>query len=257
MTQESKFYEILAAESGFRSVNSIQFFLNTIFREISFEGKTVLDIGGGIGLLALYAANRGARDAVCLEPESAGSTHGAKHGFERVRTKLTLTNVRFIAQTFQEFVCEDAYFDIVVLYNSINHLDEKSCSELQSNLAASASYTVLFAKLGRICRPGATVIICDCSNRNFFPDLGMSNPLHRDINYSIHQQPETWAGMLMNAGFVRPKVWWSSYNVLGRLGQLVLGHRIPSYFLSSHFCMRMEKAVAAPTELRTMGSTDL
>ncbi len=49
--------------------NNLKVFLNTLFKGIDFENKRVLDIGGGRGLLSLYAACKGAREVICLEPE--------------------------------------------------------------------------------------------------------------------------------------------------------------------------------------------
>jgi FkbM family methyltransferase len=59
--------------------------LNSFFGNIDFSNKNFLDIGGGIGLHSFYAASKGARQVICLEPE-ADSTEG------QVTTKFNSIN---------------------------------------------------------------------------------------------------------------------------------------------------------------------
>jgi hypothetical protein len=162
--------------------------------------------------------------------------------FNKLKSLLEVNNVSIQPYTFQKFKCEDNYFDIILLYNSVNHLDETSCSTLQTSQAAVDSYTAIFKKLGAICRKDASIILCDCSNKNFFAFLGIKNPFDPNITYNLHQAPEVWAKLLLKVGFVQPQVSWSSYNSLRTAGKLLLGNRLMSFFLSSHFCLHMKKS---------------
>jgi predicted RNA methylase len=50
--------------------------MQNIFKDINFNEKAVLDIGGGIGIFSFYASLKGASKIVCLEPEARGSASG-------------------------------------------------------------------------------------------------------------------------------------------------------------------------------------
>ena len=55
---------------------NLQYHLKTLFKNIPLENRRVLDIGGGSGLHSFYAACMGAKEVVCLEPETEGSRSG-------------------------------------------------------------------------------------------------------------------------------------------------------------------------------------
>src|SRR5438067_4566581 len=57
--------------------------MQSLFRGVQFDGKRVLDIGGGDGIYSFYAAARGATEVMCLEPEARGAIPGAANIFER------------------------------------------------------------------------------------------------------------------------------------------------------------------------------
>ena len=241
MEKIDNFFKITAKQLGYRSSGNVKFFLNTLLGDIDFKDKKVLDIGGGSGILTLYAGLKGAKRSICLEPESDGSHSGMSDQFNKMKELLGLDNVSTKPLTFQAFESEEKYFDIILLYNSVNHLDEMSCSNLIASEEARVSYTLIFKKLENICKHGASIIVCDCSNKNFFAKLGVRKPFDPSINYSLHQAPGTWAKLLLTSGFVDPKITWSSYNSFRTLGRRLLGNKILSYFLSSHFCLRMKK----------------
>ena len=241
MKTDTDFFELMAGELGYKSSGNVKFFLNSLLGDVDFKNKKVLDIGGGGGILTLYAAVNGASEAICLEPESDGSHFGMSNQFNKLKGVLGVNNASFRPFTFQEFKSEEDYFDIILLYNSVNHLDETSCSTLEISQAARDSYTLIFKKLEEICRKDASIILCDCSNKNFFASLGVKNPFDPNITYSLHQAPEVWAKLLVKAGFIKPQVSWSSYNSLRTIGKLILGNRLMSFFLSSHFRLRMKK----------------
>ena len=241
MEISNDFFELMAGELGYKSRGNVKFFLHTLLGDVDFNNKRVLDIGGGGGILTFYASINGASEAICLEPESDGSHFGMSRQFYKIKDTLGVNNVIFQPFTFQEFKCEDDYFDIILLYNSVNHLDEECCSNLKTNQAARDSYLEIFKKLEKICSKGALIILCDCSNKNFFATLGLKNPLDPNITYSLHQAPEVWSNLLLKAGFVNPQVSWSSYNSLRKVGKLLFGNKLMSFFLSSHFRLRMTK----------------
>ena len=242
MQTMNDFYNLTAKQLGYKSSGNVEYFLNTLLGDIDFKDKNVLDIGGGSGILTLYAGLKGAKDSICLEPESDGSHSGMSDQFNKMKEKLGLHNVSIRPLTFQAFESQNEHFDIIILYNSVNHLDESSCINLRISEEARSTYMLIFKKLEIIAKHGATIILCDCSNKNFFAKLGIRNPFDPNINYKLHQAPEVWASLLLKTGFVKPEITWSSYNSLRKLGRILFGNKILAYFLSSHFYLRMKKS---------------
>ncbi len=48
-------------------------YLDWLFKGTSLDNALVYDIGGGNGLISFYAAERGAKAAICVEPLGDGS----------------------------------------------------------------------------------------------------------------------------------------------------------------------------------------
>jgi len=226
------------------SKKSLKFYLDYLFQNIPFVGKSMLDIGGGCGLYSFYAACKGAKHVICLEPELAGSTKGTFDKFRKLSASLSLSNVTFQPIRFQDFDSGNQIFDTILLHNSINHLDEEACIKLQYDDAARNRYKFTFQKLSEISAPGAKLIIADCSRYNFFASLGIKNPFAPIIEWHKHQSPEFWSSMLLNYGFINPKVRWTSFNNLRKAGRLLFGNRFTSYFLTSHFVLVMDRNVS-------------
>jgi hypothetical protein len=127
------------------------------------------------------------------------------------------------------------------LHDSINHLDEQACINLLTDNDSYEKYQYICKKMYDIANNNAKLVVCDCSNSNFFASLRLINPFSRTIEWHKHQSPETWVSLLKEAGFIDPKIKWSSFNRLGNIGRFFLGNRFMSFFLQSHFCLIMRK----------------
>ncbi len=224
---------------------NIRFHLNFVFQDVSFSGRSMLDIGGGPGSLSVYSALMGAKPVICLEPELEGSTKGISDIFEQISKGLPSGAITFLPISFQEFDAGNQTFDIILLLNSINHLDEEACTSLQYNSDARNKYRAIFQKLSKLANPGAKLIICDCSRYNFFASLHLKNPLARSITWNIHQSPQYWSKMLQEHDFANPKISWASLAFLRGMSKLVLGNRFMSYFSTSYFRLVMGRNPAA------------
>ena len=56
------FYELVEKNKFYTKGSRLKFYLEQyLFKDIDFEGKTLLDIGGGNGLFSFYAALNGAK----------------------------------------------------------------------------------------------------------------------------------------------------------------------------------------------------
>ena len=231
---------VLLSAAGVRPGN-FRFSATRIFEGVDLRGATVLDVGAGSGYSSFYAACAGAELVVSLEPEAAGSQAGVRHAFERGVSALGLPGVHLVPETLQAYDPRGQLFDVVLLDASINHLDEEACMRLRDDSAARATYADVFGKLVGMSRPGARLIVVDCGRRNLFPALGLRNPIARSIEWDKHQEPQLWATLLTEAGFRNLRLRWLSFNTLRRPGRLVLGNRLAAFFLTSAFCLTMER----------------
>ena len=220
---------------------NFQFHLKTLFKGIALENRRVLDIGGGGGLHSFYAACMGAKEVVCLEPETEGSRSGMGAKFRKLNEILGYDQVKFEPVTFQVFDPAGKQFDIILLHNSINHLDETACINLLNDETSKAIYMDIFSKLSLLASSGAKLIVCDCSRYNFFALFGIRNPFAPTIEWNKHQAPEVWVNLLGQVGFVNPRIRWTSFNTLRSPGRALLGNKLLSYFLRSDFRFTMEK----------------
>ena len=220
---------------------NLQFHLKTLFKNIALENGRVLDIGGGSGLHSFYAACMGAKEVVCLEPETEGSRSGMGAKLRKLGRILGGDHVRFEPVTFQAFEPMGRQFDVILLHNSINHLDETACINLLNSEKSTAIYMDIFSKLSSLASGGSKLIVCDCSRYNFFALLGIRNPFAPTIEWHKHQAPEVWVDLLSQVGFVNPRLRWTSFNTLRSPGRTLLGNKLLSYFLRSDFRFTMEK----------------
>jgi SAM-dependent methyltransferase len=237
-----------AVEEYFRFVeqerlwNRARHYMERLFQGISFEGKRVLDIGGGAGLFSFYAGCMGASKVICLEPEAEGSTSGVTQQFKKIKVALQpAAPVEQYATTIQTFNDRCEKFDIILLHNSINHLDEDACMNLMSDLKAKETYCKIFMTLGSLAEVRAKLIVADSSRQNFWDICHVQNPFAPTIEWEKHAHPKDWAALLAKAGFGNPQIRWLAFNRLGHSGQLLLGNEVASYFLDSFYCLTMDK----------------
>jgi len=240
--QDTPLYLDTAIEERLYSTKGrLQFHTDALFGEIDFNNKTVLDIGGGTGLHSFYAAARGARKVVCLEPEADGSSAGVIEKIHRLKKLLERDNVEFKPLTLQAFEPEGETFDVILLHSSINHLDETACINLLREPKFKAVYREVFSKIFSLSNKGAKLIVCDCSRYNLFALLKIRNPFAPTIEWHKHQAPEVWANLLAGVGFVNSRISWPSFNRLGNWGRVLFGNKFAAFFLASSFCLRMDK----------------
>ena len=236
-----RYLDAVVQEGLYRNRDNLEFQLHSLFGKIDFLNRAVLDVGGGSGLYSFYAALMGAARVVCLEPGSHGSSSGAINKFNTMKRTLDISNVVLMPITLQSLSTTNGTFDIILLHNSINHLDETACINLLTHPASRAIYKDIFLKLYALANDGAVLIICDCSRHNFFARLQIRNPFAPTIEWHKHQSPEVWEKLLREVGFAYPHISWSSFNTLRRCGKILTGNRLISYFLISHFCLTMHK----------------
>lgn len=209
--------------------------ITTVFRGVPLRGANVLDVGGGAGFHSLYAAVNGATKVVCLEPGAEGSRAEYGSPNQLPSNGANETSVQFLPLMIQEFDPGLERFDVILLHNSVNHLDEQACIMLPCDFESLESYTRIFEKLADLANEGALIIITDCSSKNFFGLIRIRNPFAPTIEWNKHHQPSLWAGLLEHAGFTDSTTEWIVPQRLGSVGQKLFGNQVCAFFLSSYF----------------------
>ena len=225
----------IARSTGYRSVKRYSHRCEFLFRDIPVSGRRVLDVGCGKGTFALWAAINGAAHVLGIEPESSGSTTGTLHRFRDTVAVLELGKmVTARAEYLQGLTPADGPFDLVIMYNVINHLNEGAVISLHCDEGAYEQYRVILRDFRQLMRKGGYVIVADCGRRNFWNDLGRKNPLVPTIEWHKHQQPDLWISLFRQAGFELHDLRWTPLYSLAVLTQNWLAH----YFTMSHFTLR-------------------
>jgi hypothetical protein len=214
-----------------------------LFEGIDLRGKSLLDIGGGAGTFSFCAAASGASRVVVMEPEADGSSSGVGDVYQRIHRALgSPSNITRTTEVLEQMDRKNNKFDIILMHNSINHIDEDACVRLPIDREAQAKYLSFFDLLGEVSNTGTSLIVCDCSNRNFWVDVMGRNPLAKTIEWEKHQPPEFWSSLLSQRGFRQVDIAWGSPNVLGGVGRLLLGNRLAAYLTFSHFRLEMVRS---------------
>lgn len=205
-----------------------------LFQDVDIRGRSLLDVGGGTGVMAFYGALCGAKRVVCLEPSAAaGSKDGIRERFDHIRSRTDL-DVEFVAGSLQDW---SEPFDIVLLNNVINHLDESACQRLHFDPHARSAYRSQLMRIADVTK--AWLVVSDCSKRNFWASVGIHNPFAPSIEWEKHQKPELWAELLGSAGFRTHGLRWNALARAGKMGQAVLGNRLGGYLTNSHFILTL------------------
>mgnify|MGYP001162026152 CR=1 FL=1 len=237
---QNKYFEIiLSIDKNTSSEENLKYYLHSLFKGVEFRGKRFLDIGGGYGKYSFFAACQGASTVVCLEPESAGSTAGTAVKFERIKNLLGLNNIILETRTIQEYQVSESPFDIILLHDSINHLDESACMKLPEHEESKMKYLEIFNKISQMATKNAEIIICDCSRYNLFGMLKLKNPFDPSIEWYKHQSPKVWTEMLLQVGFVCPEIRWNYYSKYLPKERPIALSALVAYLTSSHFWIKM------------------
>lgn len=216
-----------------RSLN----YLKWAFKSIDFRGKAVLDIGGGNGIYSYYSKYSGAEKCINLEPFEAGSKN-VKINSQTVNDNL---KIEIINKTIQEFNTNEK-FDIIILHDSINHLNEPIFTSIHKSRKDFETYSLLIKKISSFLKDDGTIIVTDCSRYNFWGFLGLKSPFAPSIEWDIHQSPSIITKLFKGQGFDNFKIRWSPFKRFGLLGRFIsfLGF-LPSFFMQSHFNIRIKK----------------
>jgi SAM-dependent methyltransferase len=218
---------------GFRSYGQYKGQAEFLFEGISFCEKTFLDIGCGNGAFALWAGINGGKYVLGIEPESSGSTKGSLEIFRGIVSDFGLQQRVQADNKFLQDI-KNKTFDIILMHNVINHLDEEAVQRLHFDSTAQKKYVKILTGLRKLITNNGQLIIADCGRYNFWNMIGLKSPFAPGIEWEKHQQPKVWIPIFEQAGFGFNDLRWRPVRVIGKIGANKLFH----FFTITHFVIR-------------------
>lgn len=227
-----------AKAAGYASTERYCARADFLFRNVPLSHRHVLDVGCGKGAFTLWPVLQGADFALGIEPESSGSTQGSLQTLRQTIHSLGLDHkVEASAKRLDDLSTERP-FDVVVMYNVINHLDEEAVQHLHKNdLQAVQRYLFVLRHLFQLMKPGGDLIVADCGRENFWSLLGLKSPFAPTINWHFHQEPKIWIPLFEQAGFHLEDWRWSSLYPFGALS----ANHLVQYLTASHFVLHFRR----------------
>lgn len=238
---EQRYLEAVHEYGLYPSQGNLRYYARRLFDGVQLHGSRFLDIGGGSGLFTFYAAAAGAAQAICLEPELAGSRNNVASKFQQIKETLNLPTADLVCLSLDRFTAAPKTFDVVLLHASINHIDEWATIHLTCDPKATAAYERIAGKLHDLMAPHGRLIITDCSPNNFFPMLRLQNPFCPTIEWHKHQPPEVWAALFARSGFGKRRIQWPTFNMFRTPGRLLLANKAVAFFTMSTFRLELER----------------
>jgi len=92
-------------------------------------------------------------------------------------------------KTVQDYEYDLGEFDVVLLHNSINHLDEEACMHLHDSSRARTRYNEIFEQISELTSVNGSLLIADVTRTGLWRDIGLPNPFPATlsaINISRH-----------------------------------------------------------------------
>jgi SAM-dependent methyltransferase len=237
-TQIAKFRSLLLTDASGYTYERLTFRMQQLFGTLPIFERRILEIGAGNGAMSIWLALNGAGHVTALEPEAAGASPGIRTELERRIADIGLTNLTFLPRALDDAPLVPGTFDIILSYNSINHLHETR-ADLNSSRHDRERFVQIFRGLNRLLTRDGVAIIADCSRNNLFGALGITHPLPglRPVEWALHQHPRTWISVMREAGFRRFDLHWYVPYALRNIRTLA-DNALFSWLTISHFTFR-------------------
>lgn len=211
-------FELAARLVGYANGTRYKVRGDFLFTGIPLDAAHVLEVGCGTGAWAIWAALHGADRVVAIEPEAQGSTSNTLATFRRTIEILELNGkITATDHYLHQLPLQQELFDIIVMYNVINHLDEDAVAVLHQNPAALARYVAILQDLRLRMRPDGSVIVADCARTNLWNQLGLVSPFARCIEWHKHQNPPVWIDVFERANYQYLDLRWQPLQPFSRL----------------------------------------
>jgi hypothetical protein len=235
-----QYFNNIASLSGLKRTSGLDwYFKGQIFKGVDLKNKRMLDIGGGNGLASIRSLMQGGlKEATVLDPFDSGSNSDMLEQFQKMKYASGVGDrLKLHIGTLKDLSVKDGIFDIALMHNSVNHINEEMIPLLKFSLKARNTFLEEFKSIRSRIALNGTLIVSDCSNRNFFGDMGIKNPIAPTINWAIHQSPAVWSAIIQSSEFKHARTTWTTRRELGRFGHFILGNKVGAYLTSSHFTL--------------------
>jgi len=193
-----------------------------------------MDFGGGNGIASFFAVHH---DKTCkctiVDPFDEGSNSEMINQYHQL-SRFFGSSVRLHNDYVDSLPISDKY-DLILMHNSINHIGEDIIEDLETNKGHWKKYLERIKPVIQRVKKGGYIIVADCSNRNFWNDLGLRNPIAPSIEWNLHQPPHVWKRMLEELGVSHITTNWTTRREFLIPGQILLANKICNYFMGSHF----------------------
>ena len=229
--------------SGLKRTSGLDYyFRGQIFKWVDLKNKRLLDIGGGNGLASIWSlTSGGCKEAIVIDPFDKGSNSLMFEQFKKMKQASGVDDRLQLHNGIpRDLSGKVGIFDIVLMHNSVNHINEKMVSLLKFSEQARNTFMQEFKLIRSRIALNGILIVSDCSNRNFFGDIGIKNPIAPTINWAFHQTPAVWSAIIESSGFKHVRTAWTTRRELGRLGHLILGNKVGAYLTNSHFALEFK-----------------
>jgi len=133
------------------------------------------------------------------------------------------------------------HFDLIILYNVINHLAEDAVPLLPHDSTATELHVEKLRMLCQALNPGGWLVMTDCARSNFWTTFGLRSPFDRGIEWHKHQNPDVWEALAKKAGFKRYDLRWSYLYPLKR----ITANYLCNFLTISHFVMRLRAGTSS------------
>jgi glycosyltransferase involved in cell wall biosynthesis len=211
-------FELAAQLVGYSSAARYKTRGELLFNGIRLADAHVLEVGCGTGAWAIWAALHGANRVVGIEPEAQGSTSNVLSTLRKSIEILEL-NEKITASShyLHQLPVQKHAFDVVVMYNVINHLDESAVVSLHREHDALSRYVSILENLRLGMHPDSWVIVADCARTNLWNQVGLVSPFARSIEWHKHQNPPVWTDVFERAGYDYFDLRWQPLQPFPRL----------------------------------------
>jgi SAM-dependent methyltransferase len=226
----------VAKQTGYKTLRRFCNRAKFIFGGLQLKGTRVLEIGCGSGAFCFWLALNGVEYVLGLEPEADGCIAGSIKKFNEIQAGLNLNNVEFKESFLENLSMPKKPYNMIVMLNVINHLDENAVQKLHWDEKARIEYIDMLKNLKRFISKDGFLIVADCGRKNFWNNLGLKSPFIPAIEWNKHQDPDLWINLFKRAGFELYDFRWSNIYPLGFLSS----NRVVQYLTMSHFTLRFK-----------------
>ena len=229
-----RFFEICVETGVSSSIKNSRFQFKQIFKNINLNNKSILDIGGGSGYLSFYCMLKGAKSAVCLEPGEDGVNLEKNASFETFDENFNY-EIDYLNEKIEEYHSNQK-FDVIILHNSINHLVECDCKNLNHNIDAKKKIMKTIEKISFLANYNSLLLIVDNSGYHFFQNFGLEHhPLIPHVGFHDHESPSFWIKLIEHYKYKFLSKDYITPNPLSFFGKIIFNNCLSSYFLGFPF----------------------